>query len=562
MSSNSDKKNNVKNSIHYNLHISEPWFTYIKNGQKIAEGRPKKGKFNNYKVGDILTIFNNKLNSNYNVEIIEILKYNTFYEMLKDLGIENVLPGIKTLDDGVNVYRQWYSEDVEKKFHVIAIKIKLLDKENNKKNKKFDMKRLTYYDDKIKKKLEENIQNLVIGRGFRYIGTFAHKMKYVTDIDISNFVYSKKCESFEYFVYTRIVEIVKNLPKDINLLYLTTGFHPDLIPTWSIKKHDIIENYDHEHTTKMLKLLKKYDKIDKKMYKEFKSAKEPNIKTLILLEELLEKRSRVYWSAEEVLKGEKIMFGRQFYLKEKLFQPPLKNFFRFLWKYSKTEYILVDVSLYYKGDLDCIKSFKNYVPPPMSNWQRDKRVYLMYYNNEYYWLLRETRYLFKQLLRNGLIDDRQFETYFGSVVNITEIETGKYKFLYNKLLDYYKLLRNEGVEIKILDELIQNTLDDIIKYVLDKKTVKLAKEFKKQCLKIDGSKKIEYLKNMAGALNDYLNNMMYDEMIKYYSIIFDLDPTVISRLPPITSMKKPGRIKIVKKYKEKYVIDYLNYRYF
>jgi ASC-1-like (ASCH) protein len=107
----------------YEIHISEPWFSYIVSGKKIAEGRPNKSLFAKFKPKDILTIFNKQLQQRFEFEITEILKYDTFKEMLTDLGIENVLPGISTIDDGIAVYRQWYNEDIEREFGVLAIKI-------------------------------------------------------------------------------------------------------------------------------------------------------------------------------------------------------------------------------------------------------------------------------------------------------------------------------------------------------------------------------------------------------------------------------------------------------
>ena len=107
----------------YEIHISEPGFSYIVSGKKIAEGRPNKSLFAKFKPKDILTIFNKQLQQSFEFEITEILHYDTFKEMLTDLGVDNVLPGITTIEDGINVYRRWYSEDIEREFGVIAIKL-------------------------------------------------------------------------------------------------------------------------------------------------------------------------------------------------------------------------------------------------------------------------------------------------------------------------------------------------------------------------------------------------------------------------------------------------------
>lgn len=399
------------------------------------------------------------------------------------------------------------------------------------------MERIVYYDKKIRRELEKNISRIIIGKSFKYIGTFAHKMKYVTDIDISNFIYSKSCETFQHHILKSIRNIVETeLPENMKLLYLTTGFHPDLLPSWRLMAKDKIENYNYDETKKMLDLLIKYKKIDSTTYSTFiKLAKEPTIKTLILLEDLLDKKSRISWKPNEILVGKKSMLGKTFYLKETLFSIPLKNFFRFMWKYEDV-YILIDVSMYYKGDLDCI--FKDWTPPKASNWDRDKRLFLMYYGKEYYWLLRETRYLFKQLQRQGLLDLNKFEMYFNSIIDITETKVGKHKFFYNKLLDYYKIIRNSDIEKNVLKELIVTTLNDIIEHVNDGNIVDTCEKFIQSYHIYDNKQIIKNLKNISSLINKHLNDMMFDEMKKYYSILFNIDPTIHDRVPPILDMKK------------------------
>ena len=39
-------------------HVQDPWFTYIKKGEKIVEGRLNKGSFTEMKVNDIVLWIN------------------------------------------------------------------------------------------------------------------------------------------------------------------------------------------------------------------------------------------------------------------------------------------------------------------------------------------------------------------------------------------------------------------------------------------------------------------------------------------------------------------------
>jgi ASC-1-like (ASCH) protein len=49
--------------------------------------------------------------------------YSTFAEMLRSEGLEKCLPGIFSIEDGVAIYRQFYSKEEEAQFGVLAFKV-------------------------------------------------------------------------------------------------------------------------------------------------------------------------------------------------------------------------------------------------------------------------------------------------------------------------------------------------------------------------------------------------------------------------------------------------------
>ena len=106
--------------------LSEPWFTLIKKGYKTCEGRLNKGDFAKMEVDDIIEFRNN--NRAFQVVITNIKQYDSFYDMIKKERLKNVLPdkSIKTILEGVKIYRQFYTEEDEKKYGVIAINIKTI----------------------------------------------------------------------------------------------------------------------------------------------------------------------------------------------------------------------------------------------------------------------------------------------------------------------------------------------------------------------------------------------------------------------------------------------------
>jgi ASC-1-like (ASCH) protein len=105
--------------------VSQPWFNLIKEGKKIVEGRLNKSVFAHLKVHDIVIWMNKE--SKCKSKIIYINEYKSFKEMLEREGLTNVLPGITNIDEGIMIYRQYYSEHDEKQYGVLAIGIKIID---------------------------------------------------------------------------------------------------------------------------------------------------------------------------------------------------------------------------------------------------------------------------------------------------------------------------------------------------------------------------------------------------------------------------------------------------
>lgn len=109
------------------INVQEPWFTLIKRGLKTVEGRLNKGKFSKMKKGDIISWCyskNNKKCESFKTKIIKISKYTSFEQMLKVETLKKTLPGIPTIECGVRVYREFYNENKEKDFGVLAITLK------------------------------------------------------------------------------------------------------------------------------------------------------------------------------------------------------------------------------------------------------------------------------------------------------------------------------------------------------------------------------------------------------------------------------------------------------
>lgn len=103
------------------LTVQDPWFSFIVVHKKTVEGRLNVGKFKDWKIGDIV-----KLNDKIYLKILKKRVYKSFKSMLEAEKLENVLPTVLDIEDGVAVYRQFYSEQSELEHGVLAIHIEVV----------------------------------------------------------------------------------------------------------------------------------------------------------------------------------------------------------------------------------------------------------------------------------------------------------------------------------------------------------------------------------------------------------------------------------------------------
>lgn len=88
--------------------LQEKYLNLIKKGIKTVEGRINDGKFAEYKKGDIIKFVENKNPQNFILcKILRVHHYKTFEEMLQKEGLGRCLPGVKIIEEGVNIYRSF-----------------------------------------------------------------------------------------------------------------------------------------------------------------------------------------------------------------------------------------------------------------------------------------------------------------------------------------------------------------------------------------------------------------------------------------------------------------------
>ncbi|KAM0069655.1 putative PUA-like superfamily protein [Helianthus debilis subsp. tardiflorus] len=93
-------------TVEFELHVQEPFFSQLKDGHKTIEGRCA-GRLNRY-----------------DIKKVDVHLYASFSDMLAAEGLAKVLPGVDTIEEGIQIYRKFYSEEREKSNGVLAILVK------------------------------------------------------------------------------------------------------------------------------------------------------------------------------------------------------------------------------------------------------------------------------------------------------------------------------------------------------------------------------------------------------------------------------------------------------
>ncbi|KAK4370708.1 hypothetical protein RND71_010183 [Anisodus tanguticus] len=153
---------NVLKSVDFELHVQEPYFSLLRNGQKTVEGRCAVGHYNKYDfimtcmhfaycfcrflikrvvlnadsqgLRSIIYFLDVRIepgafilvNKCLVLQVQDVHHYHSFHEMLEAENLKEVLPGVDTVEKGVEVYRKFYSEEKERSNGVLAISVKKL----------------------------------------------------------------------------------------------------------------------------------------------------------------------------------------------------------------------------------------------------------------------------------------------------------------------------------------------------------------------------------------------------------------------------------------------------
>lgn len=105
--------------------LNSPWFELVKQNKKIYEGRCNWKKVKTYQVGDIIEFHHHTEEKEVPIqkEIVNVLAFPSFEIALKTLSLEEVLPGVKTIEEGINIYYQYVSKETQQANGIVMIQL-------------------------------------------------------------------------------------------------------------------------------------------------------------------------------------------------------------------------------------------------------------------------------------------------------------------------------------------------------------------------------------------------------------------------------------------------------
>jgi ASC-1-like (ASCH) protein len=92
----------------HTISVNSPWFEYLKAGTKTFEGRRYSVR---YTVGDKLLVrhHTDTTQEPFVLTITSVNKFPSFEDALRVLPLCRVLPGVETVEDGIEVYKKFVS---------------------------------------------------------------------------------------------------------------------------------------------------------------------------------------------------------------------------------------------------------------------------------------------------------------------------------------------------------------------------------------------------------------------------------------------------------------------
>lgn len=111
----------------HKMKLQSKYFDFMLRGTKRIEIRLNDEKRQLIKIGDIIEFERfSELNDSFKTRVVELIKYNNFDELVKDFDISILADKSMTKYELINELTQFYPEEKQQKYGVLAIRIELI----------------------------------------------------------------------------------------------------------------------------------------------------------------------------------------------------------------------------------------------------------------------------------------------------------------------------------------------------------------------------------------------------------------------------------------------------
>lgn len=109
----------------HEMKLQPRYFDYIKNGTKRIELRLYDEKRRQIQLGDKIKFLKEPdLVENMEVDVIGLLRYNSFKELFNDFDISVLSDSSMTKEELLNVLQEFYTIEKQKEYGILGIRVK------------------------------------------------------------------------------------------------------------------------------------------------------------------------------------------------------------------------------------------------------------------------------------------------------------------------------------------------------------------------------------------------------------------------------------------------------
>ena len=111
-------------TVRYVTSLREPYYTYVRNGEKTWEIRLNRREWAEVREGDWVLAFRRDGRGEFIIfEVVERREFPSFREALEEVGFNNAVPHAKSVEEALEPYLQFYGEQ-DREGSVVALKVR------------------------------------------------------------------------------------------------------------------------------------------------------------------------------------------------------------------------------------------------------------------------------------------------------------------------------------------------------------------------------------------------------------------------------------------------------